>query len=129
MDNYKQDNEEEDKLKESCFFVNATHFERMHLYNFYAGREYNFEFDAVGFWRRVGYIMNNKHYPVCVSFSFIKIDGRQICFYETTSRYTDYFLVEEYIKENYPVKYGRRVAMTNASNFHHVLNAIRDREI
>jgi len=68
-------------------------------------------------------IGKEKH-PVCVDFSFAKINGKYVCFYDATSRIVDHQMVENYIKENYPVKWdsGSRTAMTDGMNFHHCLD-------
>ena len=66
--------------------------------------------------------------PVNVSFTFDIINGERICFYDVISRFSDSQMVEKFLKENYPIKYdnGSRDAMTNAQNFHHAIDAVRE---
>ncbi len=61
-----------------------------------------------------------------MSFSFTKIDGFIVCFYHSTSRFSDSKMIEDWIKRHYPIKWNNdtRNAMTNAQNFHHVLRHI-----
>jgi len=77
--------------------------------------------DNSGFGREIGKIGRGK--PVFVSFSFYAIGGKYICFYNATSRFVDWTMVEDYIKKFAP-KYdnGHRTAMTDANNFHHCLH-------
>ena len=116
-------NKQENKLKESVFFVEATSNEIHNLW-----REYKnvWSQDAEGFSQIIGYIDKKKTMCVNVCFTFNFIKEKRVCFYQAISRYVDHNMVENFIKKNYPVKYdnGSRVAMTNADNFHHVINAI-----
>lgn len=114
----------EDKCKTSVFFVEANAFERFCLWEKHS-KETCWEDDNAGGWERIGFVDKKKKKPIFVEFWFAKIHGKRICFYSTTSRHNDSQKVEEYIKENYPVKWdnGTRVAMTDAMNFHHAIDA------
>ena len=114
----------EEKLKTTTFFIEATSYERFSLWKEHHEKEM-WEEDNMGFWTQIGQLGKGK--PVCVSFSFAKLWGTRICFYDVTSRYSDYTMVENYIKDNYPVKWdnGTRVAMTDAMNFHLALGFCR----
>lgn len=116
----------EEKLKESVFFVEAGSYETLCLWKDFRGK-YTFVQDNLGFWQVIGYINEDRSMPVGVSFSFVIIAGRRVCYYETTSRFVDTEMVEKFLKDNYPKTWdnGRRDAMTNAMNFHHVLDHIR----
>lgn len=119
----------EDQLKRTDFFVEANSNERMWLWNEYYNKnndkdKLEWVQDNAGCNITVGYIKNDKKMPVCVSFSFYAISDKYVCFYEVTSRYADYTMVEDWIEKNYPVKYdnGSRRAMTDAGNFHSCYN-------
>jgi len=77
--------------------------------------------DNSGFAIQIGSVFSrNEIFPVWVNFRFAKIEGKQICFYNSTSMLIDYQMVEDFITTNFPIKYSNdRQAMTNSSNFHH----------
>ena len=113
------------KLQTSVFFVEATHCEQYYLWNDWHERV-DWKQDGSGFGICIGHINKKKTKPVFVSFFFVEINGKRVCFYECTSRFVDHTMVENYILERYPVKYdgGTRRAMTDAMNFHNCVNAI-----
>ena len=115
---------EEANLFSSIFFVEATHCEQFYLWKEYHKKCY-WEQISEGFGRTIGHI---DEYPVFVSFNFAKIYGKRICFYEATSRYVDHTMVEEYIKTYYPLRWDNntRIAMTDAMNFHHAIDAAKN---
>jgi len=117
----------EEKLKTSMFFVEATSCEQQYLW---AENHEKLEWvqDNMGFWQIVGYINKDNDMPVCVSFSFVTILGKRICFYDVTSRFSDSKMVENFIEKNYNVKWdsGRRLAMTDAANFHLAIDAVKN---
>ena len=118
-----EDAAKEEKISTSVFFIEANSFETLSLWNEYKN-ETNWEQDNLGFLQTIGFIDGDKNKPVCVSFSFVKIYGKRICFYEVTSRFSDSKMVEDWLDTNYPVKWGgnTRVARTNAMNFHHAIH-------
>lgn len=63
---------------------------------------------------------NDKDYPVIVSFNYCRIGDSLVAFYECDSRCCDWVMIEEYLKDKYPIKYnnGTRNAMTDVNNFH-----------
>jgi len=122
------------KLFATEFFVEATSDERSSLWRKYAqewqkhSNDYpdydklDWQEDLSGFGVHLGNVFSRGEIlPVYVSFSFAKIEGKQICFYTSDSMVTDHQMVEDFIVTNFPVKYdsGSRRAMTNATNFHH----------
>lgn len=122
-------NEQEKKMKTSIFFIEASSCEQ-----FYIWKEYNekvdWEQDLMGFSHIVGFIdPKKKEKPVNVCFSFAKINGQRICFYDTVSRFVDHNMVEEFILKHYPVKYNNntRTAMTNATNVHNAIHEAKER--
>jgi len=123
------EDEKEAKLKSSVFFVEANSCEKLELWK-ECGEEYKIDIkqDNYGFSQIIGHINDDKEMPVCLCFSFNIIEGCRVCFYESTSRFSDRTMIEEWLKENYPVKWdrGTRTAMTNAMNFHHAIDHIRE---
>jgi len=119
--------ETEQKLKKTVFFIEATSCEQFYLWKEYH-EKIDWEEDNMGFWEQIGCIGGDIEKPVCVSFTFAKIYGKIICFYDVTSRYSDSVMVENWIEENYPVKWdnGSRKAMTDAINFHHAINCCKN---
>ena len=115
----------EHKIKTSVFFISANCFEQFTLWQQH--RDIWVE-DLCGFSEVIGHIDGDKEKPINVSFSFAKLYGKRICFYYVCSRYNDIEMVEEFIWKNYPVKYdkGTRRAMTNATNFHHAIDACKE---
>ena len=112
-------------FKDVIFFIEATSFEQYSLWLQHKS-EVVWEQISEGFWMKIGEIGRGK--PVCLSFSFAKIYGKKICFYDVTSRYSDSKMVENFLVETHPVKWdnGTRRAMTNAMNFHHVISAAKE---
>jgi hypothetical protein len=55
--------------------------------------------------------------PIVLCFTFAKINNKRICFWECTSEYQDYLIINEWIKENLP-----KVLHCNAMNFHQVIH-------
>lgn len=63
-------------------------------------------------------------FPICVSLTWCVIDGRTVLFYEPTSRFVDWNVIHEFVKENL---LNPRHTKTNAANPHIVFHAIRER--
>ena len=51
--------------------------------------------------------------PVCVAFSFAKVDNHKLCFWHATSQLVDYQMIEEWFAKHFP-----KVRKTDANNFH-----------
>lgn len=125
----------DEKLKRTSFFVEATSFERHMLWkkNFNDNKsedKLHWIQDKSGFMRQVGDmggILKNK--PVMVNFSFYIIGNTYVCFYYACSNFVDHSMVEDYIKTNFPVMYDSdtRSAMTDASNFHNCMGFCKDK--
>lgn len=116
----------EDKLKSSIFFVEATPYERQSLWERYY-KSVDWKQDLVGVMRLIGYINKNKKQEIWVSFDFAELNKKRICFYYASSNFVDHNLITNYIKKEYPVMYDNntRHAMTNADNFHVVLHEVK----
>lgn len=110
----KMDNDK--KLKRIQFFVEADSFAQQSLWEKFH-KKIEWEQDLSGFGMTLGQI---KKRPIFVSFSFAKIGGKYVCFYNATSQLVDHKMIEDYLEKNYPIKYdgGSRRAMTDANNFH-----------
>ncbi len=120
--------EQEEKLKSSIFFVEANFFEVLTLWEKHKD-EYLWETGRLGFCQVIGYISGHKSKPVNVSFMFDKINNERICFFEVVSRYNDSEMVENWLNKHYPKKWDNnsRIAITNAMNFHHAIQAIEEK--
>ena len=114
--------EKDTRLKDVVFFVEANSYEQLQLWSEYH-EEVKWEQDLSGVFHTVGYIEGYER-PVNVTFSFSKLNGKMICFYDAVSRYVDYDMIEYFIKSNYPVRWDKqtRWAMTDAMNFHHCVD-------
>lgn len=116
-----EEREKDHKLEQSVFFVEATSEEQFFLWK---ENKNIWEQDYAGFLWTIGNVKDDPELPITVSFSFNFIYGQRVCFYYTSGRYNDSVMVEEFLKEKYPVKWdsGTRIAYTNAANFHHAVN-------
>lgn len=67
-------------------------------------------------------------FPVNVSLIWNTIDGALVLFYEAVSRVVDHDMVKDWLKERCSPYWdgGTRLAYTNAMNFHHVLDYIKN---
>jgi len=86
----------------------------------------DWEEDNMGFFMTIGHLDNR---PVCVSFSFAKINGKRVVFYEGTSQLVDHAMIETWFEDNFYPLYdgGTRHAHCNAENFHHCLDCVEGR--
>ena len=119
----------EDKMKRTDFFVEAESFTKDALYSKYFENNEDKDKlywlnDGAGFGKVVGHIDRLRRKPVTVLFTFAAIGDKYICFYNPTSRFVDWTMVENWIEKHCPVTYdnGTRSAMTDASNFHQCYN-------
>jgi hypothetical protein len=117
----------EEKLNTSVFFVEADSYSKHQLWKAWH-ESTDWKQDSSGFLREIGYIGKTKKRAVCVQFNFAMIHGKRVCFYNATSRFVDHDMVEEYIQENWPVKYdnGSRKAMCDADGFHNCIEVCKN---
>lgn len=123
----------EDRLKRTDFFVEANSFETSALWRKYVYDKPNRKMhdnvdingiewiqDTAGFGKIVGYIGAGKNRPVTINFNWYAIGDKYVCFYNPTSRFVDWDMVEKWIEKHFPVKYdnGTMSAMVDANNFH-----------
>lgn len=115
-----------ENLKKTSFFIEANSFEQHCLW-----REFNKKFKWVdissGCSLHIGNINNDENMSVWVSFNFVTIFNKVICFWYPTSRFVDHNLITNFIQDNYPVKWNNNTlyAMTDANNFHLAINCCK----
>lgn len=88
----------EDKMKETVFFVEANDYERHQIWR-NIHEKHPYEHDSSGFGVCVGKINDDPSMQVWVTFLFSYLYDYRICLYSATSRYVDHTMVEEYIKK------------------------------
>ena len=67
--------------------------------------------------------------PICVSVSWVRINGFVVMFYEPTSELVDWRVVKKWLAEEYahvPKWDGSRTPQCDAMNFSHCLSHTRD---
>ena len=100
-------------MDQVVYFVEATSFEQHSLWKTYHEKiEYEQIYDFFG--DAIGEFGGQ---PIFVTFSFVKINGKLICFYDATSNVVNHQMVESYIKEKY-----KGISLTDANNFGTALN-------
>ena len=68
-------------------------------------------------------------HPVVISVVFAKINGLNVMFWENTSRVVDREMIQKWLDDNVSPSWdGGRIAHTNAMNFHHVIDASKEKE-
>jgi hypothetical protein len=133
------DPETEAQLKKVRFFIEGDSFAVHTLWKEYStdymekcekrfdyNREVKLQWEQVssGFMLTIDEVtFNRKKYPLCIECSFAFVDSFLICFYNGCSMVTHHGMVEDFLRERFPIKYDHnsRLAYTNATNFHHVL--------
>lgn len=112
------------KLLESRVFVEADSYATSKLWSDWHSK-ISWEQDNEGMMRQIGFIDKKCTKGVSVQFSFVMIDGIRLCFYNASSRYVDWNMVEEYIKLIWKTRNKTEPTMVDASNFHNAVGAIR----
>jgi hypothetical protein len=111
------------------FLVEASDYERHSLWKEYS-KEYD-QYDGRVDWKeeRRGYfyeIGRLDDRPVCVSVVFASVNGKRVAFYYGCSQLVDHKMIEEWLDQlDIPKWGGGRRSCTDASNFHHCLDAIQ----
>jgi hypothetical protein len=109
---------------ETKFVVEATDFEQYCLWEKHH-EQVKWEQVSPGMWETIGYFGKM---PVCVSCSWVRINGHIVLFYEAVSMVTHSEMVERWVEKmtkSTPTWGGGRQAHTNAMNFHHCLDALK----
>jgi len=84
------------------------------------------EQDSMGLSYTIGKLDNR---PIAVSFFWSKLNSHLILFYHPTSQIVDHLMVEDWLKKYCNPQWdGNRRAHADASNFHHVLDYIKNCE-
>ena len=117
-------NEFQNKINNSIYFVEANSYERISLWREFKERydENDWKFDNNGYVLSIGNISNHKNKPVCVEFFFSELFGQQICLYSPTSRFVDYDMIKNWLKNYFFNNDGNKLLMTDSMNFHNVIH-------
>ncbi len=119
-------------MKDVVFFVRVTTMELDYLREIYKHKTSwtDLSFGRAAIVGNIGQIepLKEAYRPVALMFWYSMIDGRKICFYEVTSRYTDNEMIIDFIKQycnEFNIVYNKTIpAITDAQNFHNVLQHI-----
>ena len=118
----------DEKLKNSDYFVECTRFEFDFIYKKSENESLEWIKDTCGFDRHIGFIGNRlRMRMVRIDFSFCAIGGKYICFYYSCSRFCDWDLVDKFIEKHAPIHDGR-IAKSEASKFYDVLNFCKSKK-
>ena len=115
---------DDERLGKTFFLVEATHFERIQLWEKWHDRV-KWEEDSCGYCHEIGSVND---LPVVLHISFAHLDDRLVAFYESTSQVVDWKMIEGWLQEHcHPPKWdnGARPAKCDATNFGHCIDAIR----
>jgi hypothetical protein len=113
-----------DKRFADCeFLVEATPCEQHSLWREFHVALSSWEEDSMAFASTIC-VLDNR--PVNICFTFCKIDGHRTCFYYGSSQVVDHKAIEDFLLENFEVKYdeGARWAHCDAMNFHLCLSCV-----
>lgn len=122
----------EQLLKNTVFIVEATSFEQHCLWAQHSTDGPNYpDYPKVKWEQMYGWLIQvgkvGKR-PVCISTSWVKLDGLLVMFWYNCSQITDSLQSEQWLEENFKGRYdnGTRPARIDAQNFGHCLSAIRE---
>jgi phage-related protein len=114
-------------LDDVVYFVEATSLEQCFLWEENERRGL-VEWDSktiAGFFVQVGKLNFKKSKaPVVIQFTFVKLNGLLVAFYEATSMIVDHDMVRAWFKNRYPY-----MNHTDSTNFAHCLNFVRGVEV
>lgn len=122
----------ESRLAKTLFVVEANSFEQLALWKDYAKESKEAQYPKPVTWEQMhGWLIQvgkiGKR-PCCISATWVKINGQLVMFYDQCSQVTDSKQTEKWIKKYFKKKWdkGTRESFTNASNFHHCIDAINE---
>lgn len=122
------------KLGDTVFIVDANSYEHLCLWRESAKQADRPLIDNPVDWRQdnAGHMLTLGHLdgmPVTLLLRWDIIDGCRVMFIDSPSAITDSRMVDRWLEENCkpPTYDGGRPARTDAMNFHHCLDAIRQR--
>lgn len=115
-----------ERFEDTFYIVEATSFEQHCLWEFNSidspidsyRRTLKWE-QLDGYIVTIGYVNN---FPVCLSLSWVLLNGKPVMFYDPTSLVVDYAMIESYFIKHFPDYYKMR---TDAQNFHQCVHAIQ----
>lgn len=115
----------ESRLAETLFIVEATSFEQHCLWEKHH-KELNWQQINSGWLVTVGKLGDR---PCCITTSWAKIEDQLVMFYDQCSQVTDTLQTYEWMHKHFNGTWdnGRRMASTDAQNFHLCLHAIREK--
>jgi hypothetical protein len=114
------------RFAETVFLIQATDFERHKLWE-EDGKATGWEQDAAGLLLRMGELDGR---PVNVSLVWARLRGCLVLFWTPVSQVVDYAQIEAWFARHCKPPLwdqGRRLAETDAANFHMALHAIEER--
>lgn len=122
--NFTFDEVYDDFFADTFYFVEATDFERLTLWETYEDKV-SWRENTSGYAPCIAWLYDR---PIHISFFYATINGRKIMFYWPCSQLVDHKIVEEFIdllinRYNVPKDDGR-APETNAMNFHNCLHKI-----
>jgi len=127
----------ESRLKETLFIVEATSFEKHCLWLQFSNTSPNRlypETPPVKWEQLDGFLITVGTYhthPICISAQWDRINGELVMFWEATSNVVNHTIIKKWLNDNFKGKYdnGTRSAKSDAMNFGHCLQAIREKTI
>jgi hypothetical protein len=112
------------------FVVEATSCEQLAIWDDWH-EKMGWAQDGMGRGETIGFLsLARGKRPVILSVSWNVLDGHRVMFWHICSRYADTKMVDEWLCKYVAPRWdnGTRLAHTNAMNFHHVLNYLREKE-
>lgn len=123
----------ETRLEKTVFIVEATSFEQHCLWGQHASDSWMRPKDyEVVTWEQInGWLITVGEIgkrPVCISTSWVKINGALVMFYEQCSQVCDSVQTKKWVDKHFNEKWdnGHRPARCDAMNFGHCLSAIKE---
>ncbi len=122
----------EDRLKQTVYLIEASHFEQFTLWDRWAAGSKNCRRLHLKWEQSNGYLVTVGHLdkrPIVISMSWDIIEDHPVCFWEPTSELVDHKMIQNWFSKNYTAKtHDGRYAKTNADNFHHVTDELDHRK-
>lgn len=125
------DEEDARKILETEFIVEGSHEDSFNFWKMWHS-VLSVVQDGRGFGQQIGELGG---YPVCVTVFWHIVEGKRVAFVAGSSRVVDHTMVEEWVKETFPVfkrhqdaraagDYNDMYPMANMSNIHHCLHKV-----
>jgi hypothetical protein len=115
------------RFDKTVYLVEANDYERLSLWREHAINsgwsdkhvdvaKFVWQQENPGLWLDIGRVDGR---PITLSFFWNTVNGRMVCFWESSSQLVDYKMIDEWFQKNVG-----DIPRTNAMNFHHVFSAI-----